>query len=390
MGAYILRRLLLVIPTLFGIMFINFFLTQFVPGGPVEQVLARLDGGGDAFGAISGTNDAGQQAGGGTEGGGGGGQSDYIGARGLPPEFIAELERQFGFARIVCEPGYTGPATIAAPECRKETIPAWERFLIQMGNFLTFDFGESYFRSIGVLELVAEKMPVSITLGLWSTLIAYLVSIPLGIRKAVRDGSPFDNWTSGVIIAAYAIPGFLFAILLLVLFAGGSYLQWFPIRNLTSPDWEELSPWGKVADYLWHITLPVIASTISSFATLTLLTKNSFLDEIKKQYVMTARAKGLTERRVLYGHVFRNAMLIVIAGFPALFVGVFFGGSLIIETVFSLDGLGRLGFEAAVSRDYPVVFGTLYVFGLMGLLVGILSDLMYVWVDPRIDFARRG
>lgn len=386
MGAYILRRLLLVIPTLFGIMFINFFLTQFVPGGPVEQVIARLEGGGDAFSAISGGNDAGQQEGGGAAGE----QSQYIGARGLPPDFIAELEQQFGFARIVCEPGFTGTPSINAPECRKEMIPAWERFLTQMGNYLTFDFGESYFRSIGVLELVAEKLPVSVTLGLWSTLIAYLVSIPLGIRKAVRDGTPFDSWTSGLIIVGYAIPGFLFAILLLVLFAGGSYFQWFPIRNLTSENWEELSLWGKITDYLWHITLPVIASTISSFATLTLLTKNSFLDEIKKQYVMTARAKGLTERRVLYGHVFRNAMLIVIAGFPALFVGVFFGGSIIIETVFSLDGLGRLGFEAAVSRDYPVIFGTLYVFALLGLLVGILSDLMYVWIDPRIDFGRRG
>jgi microcin C transport system permease protein len=269
-------------------------------------------------------------------------------------------------------------------------IPAWERFAIQMGNFLTFDFGESYFRSIGVMELVLEKMPVSITLGLWSTLIAYLVSIPLGIRKAVRDGTAFDSWTSGLIIVAYAIPGFLFAILLLVVFAGGSYFQWFPIRNLTSENWDDLSLWGKIVDYVWHITLPVIATTIASFATLTLLTKNSFLDEIKKQYVMTARAKGLTENRVLYGHVFRNAMLIVIAGFPALFVGVFFGGSIIIETVFSLDGLGRLGFEAAVNRDYPVIFGTLYAFGLLSLLMGILSDLMYVWVDPRIDFGKRG
>jgi microcin C transport system permease protein len=386
MGAYILRRLFLVIPTLFGIMFINFFLTQFVPGGPVEQVLARLEGRGDAFEAISGGNDAGQEAGSGV----GGDQSQYIGARGLPPEFIAELETQFGFARIICDEGFAGTPTITDPACRKEMIPAWERFAIQMGNFLTFDFGESYFRSIGVLELVLEKMPVSITLGLWSTLIAYLVSIPLGIRKAVRDGSAFDSWTSGLIIVAYAIPGFLFAILLLVVFAGGSYFQWFPIRNLTSENWEDLGLWGRIVDYFWHITLPVIATTIASFATLTLLTKNSFLDEIKKQYVMTARAKGLAERRVLYGHVFRNAMLIVIAGFPALFVGVFFGGSIIIETVFSLDGLGRLGFEAAVNRDYPVIFGTLYVFGLLGLLVGILSDLMYVWVDPRIDFGRRG
>ena len=383
MGAYILRRLMLVIPTLVGIMMINFFLTQFVPGGPVEQVLARLDGGGDVFDTIAGGGDAGveDQA---------GGNTDYIGARGLPPEFVDQLEAQFGFARIVCEPGFTGRPSTAAPECVKEPIPVFERFLIMMGNYITFDFGESYFRSIGVLDLVLEKMPVSISLGLWSTLIAYLISIPLGIRKAVRDGTPFDTWTSGAIIVGYAIPGFLFAILLLVVFAGGSYFQWFPLRGLTSDNWDQLSWPAKIADYLWHIALPVLASTISSFATLTLLTKNSFLDEIKKQYVMTARAKGLSESAVLYGHVFRNAMLIVIAGFPAVFVSVFFGGSLIIETIFSLDGLGRLGFEAAVARDYPVVFGTLFVFGLMGLVVGILSDLMYVWIDPRIDFERRG
>jgi microcin C transport system permease protein len=258
-----------------------------------------------------------------------------------------------------------------------------------MWNYMRFDFGESYFRSISVIELIKEKLPVSITLGLWSTLIAYLVSIPLGIRKAVKDGTSFDTWTSGAIIAAYAIPGFLFAILLLVLFAGGSYYQIFPLRGLTSDNFEDLSLLGKIGDYFWHITLPVLASTISAFATLTLLTKNSFLDEIKKHYVMTARAKGLSERKVLYGHVFRNAMLIVIAGFPAVFIGVFFGGSLIIETIFSLDGLGRLGFEAAVARDYPIVFGTLFIFGLIGLIVGILSDLMYVLVDPRIDFERR-
>jgi microcin C transport system permease protein len=258
-----------------------------------------------------------------------------------------------------------------------------------MWNYIRFDFGESYFRSISVVDLVLEKMPVSITLGLWSTLIAYLVSIPLGIKKAVRDGSKFDTWTSGLIIVAYAIPGFLFAILLLVLFAGGSYLQWFPLRGLTSDNWADLSFFGKIVDYFWHIALPVLASTISAFATLTLLTKNSFLDEIKKQYVVTAKAKGLSESRVLYGHVFRNAMLIVIAGFPAVFIGVFFGGSLIIETIFSLDGLGRLGFEAAVARDYPVIFGTLFFFGLIGLVVGILSDLMYVFIDPRIDFETR-
>ncbi len=362
MGAYILRRLLLIIPTLFGIMVINFTLTQFVPGGPIEQVLARLEGGGDAFQTIAGGGDAG---GGMDEAAGG--DERYIGSRGLPPEFIADLERQFGFDK-----------------------PPLQRFLDMMWNYMRFDFGESYFRSISVVDLVLEKMPVSITLGLWSTLIAYLISIPLGIRKAVKDGTPFDTWTSGAIIVGYAIPGFLFAILLLVVFAGGSYFKLFPLRGLTSDNWDQLSMLGKVADYFWHITLPVLASTIASFATLTLLTKNSFLDEIKKQYVMTARAKGLTESAVLYGHVFRNAMLIVIAGFPAVFVSVFFGGSLIIETIFSLDGLGRLGFEAAVTRDYPVIFGTLFFFGLMGLLMGILSDLMYVWIDPRIDFERRG
>jgi microcin C transport system permease protein len=381
LGAYILRRLLLVIPTLFGVMLINFALTQFVPGGPIDQIQARLQGEGDAIQALGGTGDATL---------GGADEQGYIGARGLPPEFLAKLEVQFGFARIVCDDGFAGTPSITAPECRKEQIPATERFLIMMGNYLTFDFGESYFRSISVVDLVLEKMPVSITLGLWSTLIAYLISIPLGIRKAVRDGSGFDTWTSGIIIAAYAIPAFLFAILLMVVFAGGSYLQWFPLRGLTSEGWENFTLWGKIVDYFWHITLPVTAQLISAFATLTLLTKNSFLDEIKKQYVMTARAKGLSEARVLYGHVFRNAMLIVIAGFPGLFLGIFFGSSLIIEFIFSLDGLGQLGYRSAVERDYPVIFGTLFAFGLIGLIVGILSDLMYVLVDPRIDFERRG
>ena len=359
MGAYILRRLLLIIPTLLGIMIINFTLVQFVPGGPVEQIIAQMEGGGDVFEAFAGggadvetlTTSA---------------SDNYVGARGLPPEFIAELEKEFGFDK-----------------------PPLERFFSMLWNYMRFDFGTSYFRSISVIDLILEKMPVSITLGLWSTLIAYLVSIPLGIRKAVKDGSKFDTWTSVGIIFAYAIPGFLFAVLLLVLFAGGSYWQIFPLRGLTSDNWDQLSLPGKIVDYFWHIALPVLASTISAFATLTLLTKNSFLDEIKKHYVMTARAKGLSERRVLYDHVFRNAMLIVIAGFPAVFIGVFFGGSVIIETIFSLDGLGRLGFEAAVARDYPIVFGTLFIFGLIGLVVGILSDLMYVLVDPRIDFEKR-
>lgn len=357
MGAYILRRLLLVLPTLLGIMIINFTMIQFVPGGPIEQIIARMEGGGDVFEVISGggseiVEDS---------------ESDYVGARGLDPDFLAELEREFGFDK-----------------------PPVERFLNMMWDYIRFDFGESWFRSVSVVDLVLEKMPVSITLGLWSTLIAYLISIPLGIRKAVKDGTPFDTWTSGAIIVGYAIPGFLFAILLIVLFAGGSYWRIFPLRGLTSDNWEDLTMIGKVLDYFWHITLPVVASLISSFATLTLLTKNSFLDEIKKHYVMTARAKGLSESRVLYGHVFRNAMLIVISGFPALFIGVFFGGSLIIETLFSLDGLGRLGFEAAVARDYPVVFGTLFAFSLLGLLIGIITDLTYVFIDPRIDFESRG
>ena len=382
MGAYILRRLLLIIPTLFGIMLINFTLTQFVPGGPIEQIIAQVQGEGDVFEGIAGGADAGAGAGEGSD-------DRYLGARGLPQDFLDELEVDMGFARIVCAEGFEGTPNLEDPACAKEAIGIVERFGILMGNYLRFDFGESYFRSISVVDLVIEKMPVSITLGLWSTLIAYIVSIPLGIRKAVRDGTPFDTWTSGFIIVAYAIPGFLFAILLLVLFAGGSYWQIFPLRGLVSDGWEDLSTWGKITDYFWHITLPVLASTISSFATLTLLTKNSFLDEIKKQYVITAKAKGLSESRVLYGHVFRNAMLIVIAGFPAAFLSVFFGASIIIETIFSLDGLGRLGFEAAVARDYPVVFGTLYVFGLIGLLVGILSDMMYVLVDPRIDFESR-
>ena len=358
MAAYIARRLLLVIPTLFGILVINFAMVQFVPGGPIEQIIANLEGQGNVFESFAGTND---DSGGGVEA-----RDDYVGARGLPPEFIEELEKEFGFDK-----------------------PPLERFFQMMWSYLRFDFGESYFRSISVVDLVLEKMPVSVSLGLWSTFIAYLVSIPLGIRKAVSDGTRFDTVTSSVIIVAYAIPGFLFAILLLVLFAGGSYYQIFPLRGLVSENFTELSLGAKIADYCWHIALPVIASTISAFATLTLLTKNSFLDEIQKQYVITARAKGLSERNVLYGHVFRNAMLIVIAGFPSVFIGVFFGSSLIIETIFSLDGLGRMGFEAAVARDYPVIFGTLFVFGLMGLVVGILSDLMYVFVDPRIDFERR-
>ncbi len=357
MGAYILRRLLLMIPTILGILLINFTLVQFVPGGPVEQILAQLENEASATDRISG---------GSNEAGGSRGESSYQGARGLPKEFIEDLEKEFGFDK-----------------------PPVERFLNMLKNYLVFDFGESYFRSISVVDLILEKMPVSITLGLWSTLLAYLVSIPLGIKKAVRDGSKFDSWSTGIIIMAYAIPGFLFAILLLVLFAGGSYVQWFPLRGLTSDGFEDFTLFAKIKDYFWHAALPVIASTIAAFASLTLLTKNSFLDEIGKQYVTTARAKGLSDGKVFYGHVFRNAMLIVIAGFPSAFIGVFFGASLIIEIVFSLDGLGRLGYEAAVTRDYPVFFGTLYVFGLMGLIINLISDLTYVWIDPRIDFKSR-
>jgi microcin C transport system permease protein len=357
MGAYILRRLLLMIPTLLGIMLINFVLIQFVPGGPIETIIAQMESEANVTDRISG---------GGSEVSGGGSDSKYQGARGLPEDFIKDLEKQFGFDK-----------------------PAYERFYIMITNYLRFDFGESYFRSISVKDLILEKMPVSITLGLWSTLLAYLISIPLGIRKAVKDGSKFDTWTSGIIIAAYAVPGFLFAIMLLVMFAGGSYWKLFPLRGLTSEGFADFSIFGQIKDYLWHIILPVTAATIGAFATLTLLTKNSFLDEINKQYVTTARAKGLTENTVFYGHVFRNAMLIVIAGFPSAFVGVFFGSSLIIEIVFSLDGLGRLGFEAAVNRDYPVFFATLYIFGLISLVIGLVSDLMYVWIDPRIDFESR-
>lgn len=357
MISYIIRRLCLILPTLLGIMLINFTLVQFVPGGPIEQIIAGLESDASVFDNMA----------------GGAGEirdiskaESYLGSKGLPEDFIADLEVQFGFDK-----------------------PPLTRFLVMLWDYARFDFGESYFRSISVTELILEKMPVSLSLGLWTTLLAYLISIPLGIRKAVRDGTAFDSWTSSLIIIGYAIPGFLFAILLLVLFAGGSYLKLFPLRGLVSPDFADLSLWHKVLDYFWHIALPVLASTISAFATLTLLTKNAFLDEIRKQYVITARAKGLSEKGVLYGHVFRNAMLIVIAGFPAVFVSVFFGSSLIIETIFSLDGLGRMGFEAAVARDYPVVFGTLFIFSLIGLLIGLISDLMYIWIDPRIDFEKR-
>ncbi|MDH5558350.1 MAG: microcin C ABC transporter permease YejB [Alphaproteobacteria bacterium] len=366
MLAYIVRRLLLVIPTLFGIMVLNFVIIQAAPGGPIEQILSRIHGTAvEATARVGGG--AGSEAGGGNkstapqEGGGA-----YRGAQGLDPQFIADLERQFGFDK-----------------------PMHERFFIMMGNYLTFDFGESFFKDRKVVDLVIERMPVSISLGLWTTLLTYLICIPLGIAKAVRDGSRFDIWTSGVVIVGNAIPSFLFAILLIILFAGGRYFAWFPLRGLTSPEWTDLSWPMRVVDYFWHMALPIAALTIGSFATLTMLTKNSFIDQINQQYVVTARAKGLTERRVLYGHVFRNGMLIVIAGFPGAFAGILFTGALLIEIIFSLNGLGLLGFEAAIGRDYPVMFGTLYFFALMGLLLNIVGDLTYMLVDPRIHFERQ-
>ncbi len=370
MAAYLLKRLLLIIPTMLGIMLISFVIIQFAPGGPVEQMIAKLTGsdtsmsdrlGGGGRDTLGGGNQA--QLG---QGAGDSVTSKYRGAQGLDPEFIKDLERQFGFDK-----------------------PAHERFLLMMKNYLTFDFGKSYFRDVSVIELIKEKMPVSISLGLWMTLITYFISIPLGIRKAVRDGEPFDTWTSTLLVIGYAVPGFLIAVLLLIVFAGSSFFQWFPSRGLTSDNWEQLSLIGKVADYFWHLTLPIIAMAIGSFTTMAFLTKNSFLDEIRKQYVTTARSKGLGEREVLYGHVFRNAMLIIIAGFPATFIGAFFSGSLLIETIFSLDGLGLLGFESAIKRDYAVVFATLYIFALMGLVVNVITDFVYTLVDPRIDFESR-
>ena len=369
MFAYIVRRLLLIFPTLFGIMVVNFIIVQAAPGGPVERLIAEIQGTAvQATARISGAA-GGEGAGQGRSQRFGGGESTvskYRGARGLDPELIEEIEKLYGFDK-----------------------PPVERFFKMMGQYLVLDFGDSFFRDRKVTDLVIDKMPVSISLGLWTTLLVYLISIPLGIAKAVRDGSRFDVWTSGFIIVGYAIPGFLFAILLLVLFAGGSFLDWFPLRGLTSPDWSELSWPARIADYFWHITLPVLALVIGGFAGLTMLTKNSFLEEINKQYVITARSKGLAEKRVLYGHVFRNAMLIVIAGFPSAFIGILFTGALLVEVIFSLDGLGLLGFEAALNRDYPVMFGTLFFFTLLGLVFNLIGDLMYHIVDPRIDFESR-
>ena len=371
MPAYILRRLLLIIPTLLGIMVLNFVIVQAAPGGPVEQMIAKAKGdvvagsaragGGGGAEMLQATDAYNQGAGGGSRA-----ESSYRGAQGLDPEFIKELEVMFGFDK-----------------------PLHERFLLMMGSYIRLDFGESYYRDIPVLSLIKEKMPVSISLGVWSTLLIYLIAIPLGIKKAVRDGTRFDFWSSAVVIVGYAIPSFLFAIFLIVLFAGGKYFDWFPLRGLTSDGFEDMAWWQQILDYLHHITLPVISLVIGGFAYLTMLTKNSFLDEIGKQYVLTARSKGLSENRILYCHVFRNAMLIVVAGFPAAFLSMFFTGAFLIEVIFSLDGLGLLGFEAVIQRDYPVVFGTLFIFTLLGLIMKLISDLTYVLIDPRIDFDGR-
>lgn len=351
MGAYILRRVLLMIPTLLGIIAINFAIVQFAPGGPVEQAVAEARGAPGATARITGA------------------QSDsgaYRGARGLDPKQIEDIKRQFGFDK-----------------------PPLTRFLEMVRNYLSFDFGRSFFRDDTVVHLVEQKLPVSVSLGLWSTLLVYLISIPLGIRKAVQDGSRFDVATSAVVLVAYAIPGFLFAIMLVVLFAGGSFVQWFPLRGLTSSGAETWSWPARTLDYAWHMVLPTIAIVASGFAGLTILTKNCFLEEIRKQYVVTARAKGAGETRVLYGHVFRNAMLLIVAGFPSAFIGILFSSALLVEIVFSLDGLGLLGFESAIRRDYPVMFGTLYIFTLMSLVLQIVGDMLYTVVDPRIDFEAR-
>ena len=353
MASYLLRRLLLLIPTLIGIIAINFAVVQFAPGGPVEQAMAEARGRGvEATARITGaTSDSGA----------------YRGGRGLDPRQIEELKRTFGFDK-----------------------PAPERFWLMLKGYLSFDFGQSFFRDSSVVNLILQKMPVSLSLGLWSTLLVYLISIPLGIRKAVRDGTAFDVGSSAVVLVAYAVPGFLFAIMLVVLFAGGSFVQWFPLRGLVSADSASWAWPARVADYAWHMVLPTVALVAGGFAGLTILTKNCFLEEIRKQYVLTARAKGAGEQRVLYGHVFRNAMLLIVAGFPAAFIGILFSSALLVEIVFSLDGLGLLGFESAIRRDYPVMFGTLYIFTLLGLVMQIVGDLLYTVVDPRIDFEARG
>jgi microcin C transport system permease protein len=379
MAAYILRRILLIVPTLIAIITINFFIVQIAPGGPVDQMIAnmsgvssnmvmeRISGAGQMEAGPSGSMDSSGTGGtSGENGGSGGGGGVYRGARGLDPEVITEIEQRFGFDK-----------------------PLHVRYFAMLRQYAAFDFGQSLFRGRTVIGLIIDRLPVSISLGLWSTLIIYLVSIPMGIRKAVRHGSRFDIWSSSVVIIGNAIPTFLFAIMLIIFFAGGSYFDWFPLRGLVSDNFQELSLLGKAADYFHHLALPILAMVIGGFATLTMLTKNSFLDEINKQYVMTARAKGCTEKRILQGHVFRNAMLLIIAGFPSAFISMFFTGSLLIEVIFSLEGLGLLGFEATMQRDYPVMFGTLYMFTLLGLLLNLVSDLTYTIVDPRIDFETR-
>jgi len=360
MSVYIFRRLLLMIPTLFGIMLLNFIIIQAAPGGAVEQTLAKLQGLDSSVQNRMGSSVSVEVS------SSSGDNSSYRGAQGLDPDLIKEIEKLYGFDK-----------------------PAHERFFLMVKSYLYFDFGDSFFRDQTVVDLVIEKMPVSISLGLWSTLIIYLISIPMGIKKAIHDGSKFDVWTSSLIVVGYALPGFLFAVLLIVLFAGGTYFDLFPLRGLFSNNFDDLSLFDQIKDYFWHLALPITANVIGGFATLALLTKNSFLDEIRKQYVVTARAKGLEENKILYGHVFRNAMLIVIAGMPGLLMALFFSGSLLIEVIFSLDGLGLLGFESALNRDYPVMFGTLYIFTLMGLILKLLSDITYVLVDPRIDFESR-
>lgn len=362
MAVYFLRRLLLVIPTLFGILLLNFLIIQAAPGGPVEQMIAKIQGTSSSLSLSLGGGGMGIGSGDALESG----TSTYQGARGLDPEFIKKLEKMYGFDK-----------------------PASERFWLMVKDYLSFNLGKSYFKDRKVVDLIKEKLPVSISLGLWSTLLIYLISVPLGIRKAVKDGTPFDIWSSGLIVVSYAIPSFLFAILLIVLFAGGSYFTLFPLRGMVSEGWEAFTWYHKIADYFWHMALPISALTISGFASLTLLTKNSFLEEINKQYVLTAKAKGLSEKSILYGHVFRNAMLVVIAGIPGALIHIFITGSLLIEVVFSLDGLGLLSFESTLQRDYPVVFGTLYIFTLVALFIHIIGDLTYTLIDPRIDFEKR-
>lgn len=366
MANYLLKRLLLMIPTLFGIILVSFVIIQFVPGGPVERMIAQLQGHGVEATARFGGGGASADMSVGAAAQATGQSSKYRGSQGLDPEFIAELEALYGFDK-----------------------PAHERFAQMVVNYAKFDLGESYYRDVSVIDLVLEKMPVSISLGLWSILIIYTISIPLGIKKAVKDGEKFDIWTSAAIFVGYAIPSFMFAILLIILFAGGRYLDLFPLRGLVSDGWQDMPFWQLALDYLWHMVLPIAAMVISGFAGKTMLTKNSFLDEINKQYVLTARSKGLDEKQVLYGHVFRNAMLIIIAGFPGAFLAIFFTGSLLIEVIFSLDGLGLLGYESIMNRDYPVVLGTLYMFGLIGLVTMLIRDVVYVLVDPRIDFEAR-